>query len=322
MLYRDTYLNTCHDSAAGASSNGVARAIIDSMKVSAILMLTLGSAFAVGCGGPGVPAHNGYKSVKVKPWNKPKSIALNEKYQVKFSGDLDYAAQRRARWYAIQLPSAGNLSLQMEAAPGTDSPDFDLGIEVLDPGFRVVGKADLDDEDAKELTKKRTIAVTEPGRYLVHLYLQGRLDLSDYDVAIDFTPAPGELKTDFPASVAYVSDLAQVPISDDTPADRKPTKVVAARKPRTAREPRPPTEVAPAATTSFSGSILRVGVGASGTEITFSKASGVEVGMKGYIVGVKNGGSFKVLSCTERSCKGVVSAGPDVIGARKVLISP
>ncbi len=273
------------------------------------------------CGGRDIPLHSGYKSAKAKPWKKPKNLTLNEKFEGKTDGELNYGAYKRARWYALQLPSAGELALALEVTPPADAEDFDLAMEVFDPGNHVIAKADADEEDAKETSKKRSVEITAPGKYLIQVYLQGRMDSAEYELQLAFTPKPGELKTDFPASVAFLDDLPQVPLTDDTPANRKP-KVIA----HTGRRPSPPPKkdpvvVAPPSSATFSGMVLKVIVVGDGTEITFSRAEGVNPGMKGRVVGVQNSG-FAVGNCSDRSCKGVVKATPDQIGAGKVSISP
>lgn len=284
-------------------------------------LVAMSSILVAACGGRDVPLHNGYKSAKAKPWKKPKNLALNEKFEAKIDGELNYATYKRARWYAVQLPSAGELALNLEITPPADAEDFDLAMEVFDPGNRVIAKADLEEEDAKETTKKRLVEITAPGRYLLQIYVQGRMDTAEYELQLAFTPKPGELKTDFPASVAFIDDLPQVPLTDDTPADRKP-KVIAHTGRRVPSPPKKdPVVVAAPASTSFSGMVLKVIVVGDGTEITFSRAEGVNPGMKGRVVGVQNSG-FAVGNCSDRSCKGVVRATPDQIGAGKVSITP
>ena len=53
-------------------------------------------------------------------------------------------------------------------------------MEILDPGYRVIAKSDLEEEDAHELTKSKTLYDLAPGKYLIHLYLQSRLDTADF----------------------------------------------------------------------------------------------------------------------------------------------
>ncbi len=54
--------------------------------VPAVLVALLSAA----CGGPGIPAHSGYKQAKAQPWKKAKVIALDEKLEGKADGELDY----------------------------------------------------------------------------------------------------------------------------------------------------------------------------------------------------------------------------------------
>ena len=284
-------------------------------------LLAISSLLLAACGGRDIPLHNGYRSAKAKPWKKTKNLTLNDKFEGKTDGELNYGAYKRARWYALQLPSAGELALALEITPPPDAEDFDLAMEVFDTGNRVIAKADIEDEDAKETTKKRSVEIAEPGKYLIQVYLQGRMDIAEYELQLAFTPKPGELKTDFPASVAFVDELPQVPLTDDTPANRKPKVIVRTGRRTPPQTKKDPVVVAPPASTSFSGMVLKVIVVGDGTEITFSRAEGVNPGMKGRVVGVQNSG-FAVGNCTDRSCKGVVRATPDQIGAGKVSISP
>src|SRR5690606_503981 len=110
-----------------------------------IVLVLASLALAVpACGGPKVPAHSGYKSEKAKPWNKPKVLRLDqEKLEAKASGELSYRDFRRARWFAIDLPANGELTLKLEITPPGDeiNEEFDLAMEVLDPGFRVISKS-------------------------------------------------------------------------------------------------------------------------------------------------------------------------------------
>jgi len=123
------------------------------------------------CGGPQIPTHNGYKPKEAKPWKKPKVLKLDDKHEAKADGDVSYPDMRRARWYEIALPSNGQLSLALEVTPPGDAvnDDFDLGMEVVGPTYRVISKSDLEDEDAHELNKKKTLLDLPPGKYLIHL---------------------------------------------------------------------------------------------------------------------------------------------------------
>jgi len=171
------------------------------------------SVVLLACGGPQIPTHNGYKPKEAKPWKKPKALKFDDKQEAKADGDVSYPDMRRARWFQVDLPANGQLTLMLEITPPGDAvnDDFDLGMEVLDPSFRVIGKSDLEDEDAHELTKKKTLVDLAPGKYLIHIYLEGRMDTADFVLHASFkSTAAAEAKTNFPADVLFVPVLAMV----------------------------------------------------------------------------------------------------------------
>jgi hypothetical protein len=278
---------------------------------------------AAACGGADIPSHSGYKNDKLKPWKKPKLIPFDEKGEGKADGDLSYAEYRRAKWYAVDLPSDGQLDVAVEISPGGEADDeFDLAMEILDPNFVVISKADLDEEDAHEVLKARSLYELSPGRYLIHLYLERRIDTAEFDLKVKFLPQAKEYESTFPAQVAFLPRLPVVPLLDDTPADqiaRKKNPEIG----RTGRK-RPPktTATKPDTTKKIAAQVVNVVVSGSDSVITVNRGTsqGVEDGMKGYVTGVKEGG-FTVTSCTERNCKGKVKATPDQISkSGKVLI--
>jgi hypothetical protein len=278
------------------------------------------AAFASACGGPKVPMHAGYKSEKAKPWKKPKPLILDEKLEASADGELSYGDYRRARWFAIDLPANGQLTLKLDITPPGDSvnEEFDLAMEVLDPGFRVISKSDLEEADAFELAKSKTLLDLPAGRYLIHLYLQGRMDTAEYELRAQFErTAAAEVKTSFPSEVEFVPPLAMVPPKDDTPASYRPDKpvrttVVRRRKPKPAPE-QPKAEV-------LTGRITAVSVVNNKTQITIGlgTANNARDGMKGSL---KGAGTFVLESCTERRCKAVLSATPDQVrGAGSTVV--
>lgn len=281
---------------------------------------------AAGCGGAKVPAHSGYKSEKAKPWTKPKRLEWDDKMEARDDGELNYADFRRARWYAVDLTAPGDLTLRLETSPLNDeiNEEFDLAMEVLDPGNRVISKADLEEDDAGELNKMRTLRDLSPGRYLIHLYLQGRLDIAEYELKVAFKPT-GASKSDFPAQVAFLEPLPMVPINDDTPANARPTpkpNPTPGKKPPVPR-PKPADEPAPAATT-LKARIMTVSVAGDKTRITVGggTANGVAAGWKAKIAGLS--GTFSVEACTDRTCTILVPATPDQVkaGGGTVTLSP
>jgi len=268
------------------------------------------------CGGVKVPKHSGYKSEKVKPWKKPKLLTWDEKLEAKAEGDLEYKSYQRARWFAVDLPAQGELTLRLEITPPGEqtNEDFDLGLEVLDPGYRVISKSDLEDEEAGELTKTKALLDLNPGRYYIHLYLQGRLDTADYILRLAYKrTAPAEVKSNFPAEVAFVPSLAMVPLNDDTPKGYRPEKPQVVK---IIKGPRKPTEpkVEPPKVTALQARIIGVSIVSGGTQITVGKgtATGAALGMKGKINNLTAPG-FTLASCNERTCLAVVQATPDQI---------
>lgn len=278
------------------------------------------------CGGTKIPVHSGYKSEKSKPWSKAKTISFDEKMEAKAEGDLNYGEMRRARWYALEIPGNGELSIKLEATPpgeGTNE-DFDLAMEILDPGNRVISKADMEEEDVGELNKTRTLYDLAPGKYLIHIYLQGRLDSADFVLRAAFKrTAAAEVKSDFPAPVMFLSALPMVPLNDDTPAgyQKKAVAVVTIKKGNRPKVDKP--VVAPPST-SKSARIIGLSVTGGGTQITVGLGSdqGAAPGWKAKVAGVQ--GSFPVASCNPRTCTVVVSATPDQIkaGGGNVTLSP
>jgi hypothetical protein len=271
------------------------------------------------CAG-GIPSHAGYKNNKVKPWKKPKAIPLDDQGDGKVDGALIYAEFRRAKWYAVDLPTTGQLDLSLEISPPGDDEDFDLAMEVLDPNFQVIVRADVEEDDAHEIVKQRSLYDLSAGRYLIHLYLQRRIDQAEYDLKVKFVPRARAFESDFPAQVAFTPPLPVVPLLDDTPADFRVAKKPTVR--RTGKGKKPTVVAEPEAGKKISARVINVAVSGGSSVITVDRGTsqGVEDGMKGYVQGIKGGG-FTVTSCTERSCKGKVTATPDQISkSGKVII--
>jgi hypothetical protein len=279
------------------------------------------------CGGAQIPQGNGYKGAeKAKPWKKAKNLKWDEKGEAKVEGDLSYAAKDRAAWYVADLPQNGELDLRLEITPGDNvSEDFDLAMEVLDPGNRVIAKSDLEEEDAGQLTKQKSVMDLPPGKYLIHLYLQSRIDSADYELKAAFKPSAATAgNSNFPAEVAFLPPLPMVPISDDTPKNYKPQAPAVVvhthhRPPPTPKKPEAP--AAPALTAR----IIGVSVVSGGTQITIGRgtATGAKAGMQGKVNGLSSG-SFTIASCNERACTATVSATPDQVNhaAGSVSLTP
>lgn len=280
------------------------------------------------CGGAQVPTHNGYKGgAKAKPWKKAKTLKFDEKSEAKVEGELSYPDQRRAAWYVADLIQPGQLDLKLEITPPGESTneEFDLGFEVLDPGNRVIARSDLaEGDDAGEIQKSKSLLDLEPGRYMIHLYLQGRLDTADYVLRAVFKPMSTVGKSDFPAQVAFPQNLPMVPLQDDTPKSYHPptpTTVVQIKK---LPIKKPKEDKAPPPVAAMTARIINMQVIGGSTQITIGRgtSAGAGIGMKGKIVGVPTG-SFTIAACNERTCTATVSATPDQIkGSGSVVLTP
>jgi len=284
------------------------------------------------CGGPQIPQHSGYKSDKVKPWKTAKHLSWDDKNEAKAEGDLSYPDMRRAKWFQLDLPSPGELTLKLEVTPPGDAvnEDFDMAMEILDPGNRVISKADSEEEDVGELTKTRTLYDLPAGKYLLHLYLQGRMDTGDFVVRASYKRS-GEgdgYKSDFPAKVAFIPPLPTVPVKDDTPSTYKPptTTTVVIKKPSHGgtRPPPPDKKPDPPTGTPKTARIINISVSGSNSNITIGIGTdfGVAAGWKGKIAGVN--GAFSVGACNARTCMATVAATPDQIkaGGSSVTLTP
>jgi len=300
------------------------------MRTGKMVLVGLGvSVLALGaCGGTQIPQHSGYKSNKAKPWNKPKTIKLNDDYKGKISAELDYAAFKRARWFAVDLPGPGTLDVNIEVIPGgperDDDEQMDVGLEILDQKFNVLAKSDLEADDARELKKERSLKELPEGRYLIHMYLEGRLDAADVDLKVAFTKGDLPWQSDFPNQVAFVGPLPAVPVLDDTPAPpKKPVRTHGTR--HGPRPPRPPPQDPPP-TTPTAGNVVvaitDVQASGSGAQIVIGggTSDGLSNGLVGSVRGVRNS-TFKLTGCSSSTCKATVKASPDdVRGSGKVSI--
>lgn len=286
--------------------------------VPAVLSVVVGA-----CGGPKVPAHSGYKNEKAKPWGKPKALVLDEKSEAKADGDLSYRDFRRARWFSVTLPSNGELKVNLEITPPGEAvnDNFDLALEVLDPGFRVISKSDLEEADANELAKAKTLVDLVPGRYLIHIYLQNRMDTAEYSLRVAFRPtAAAEVKTTFPSEVEFVPRLAKVPETDDTPKSYKgPTAVV---RTTTTRRPQPVKTEPKPEVKAMTARITAITVAGNQTRITIGigTAGGAADGMNVKLKGIAG----QLVGCTEKRCSALVSASPDQVRAAgdNVVVTP
>lgn len=278
----------------------------------------------VACAGGSIPRHNGYRSTKARPWKKFATLQFDEKLEAKTEGELSYRELRRAAWIAVDLPSSGELNLELEANPSSDivSDTFDLGLEVLDEGYRSLLRKDLEEGEAQQdLVKTATLKDLTSGRYWIHLYLQGRLDAGEYILRAAFKSGTvTEGKSDFPAQVANIGPLPLVPITDDTPQTYRSPPVVSKKRRKSPPRPPPPPPAVP-----MSARIIRVSVVTGGTQITVGRGTtgGAAAGMRGKVEGLANGG-FVLAGCEERTCTATLQGiTPDMLkGSGRVSLSP
>lgn len=276
-----------------------------------------------GCGGPQVPTHNGYKPKVAKPWKTPKALKLDDKMEAKADGDVSYPDMRRARWYEVSLPSNGQLQVSLEITPPGDAvnDDFDLGLEVFDPHARVISKSDLEGEDAHELNKKKTLVDLAPGKYLIHIFLQGRMDTADFALHAAFKPtAAAEVKSNFPADVKFVPVLPLVPIQDDTPRSYKPPPAQVTHVTRHAR-PTPTPTPTPPPSASINGRVIDMQIVPGGTQVVISRGTttGAADGMKATVAGVSVPSTIG--NCKAQTCSTVLKATPDQIRAANSVVT-
>lgn len=283
-----------------------------------VLALGLGA-----CGGIKVPLHSGYKGKSQKPWEKAKEIKLGPDFAGKVSTDLDYGSYKRARWFWVRLPGPGDLSIEMEVVPGgtpvesedDEGEDMDVAIELFDPAFNIIARSDLEAEDAHSLKKTLEKKQLEADRYLVHVYLQGRLDAADVELKVGFARGEAVWKSDFPNQVDFVPQIAAVPVFDDAPQKAPP------KPPRNGpRPPRPPTPTPTTPTAPASGQLVQASItdtqaDASGNVrivIGGGTGDGLSDGLTGTVAGVPRSG-FKLTGCSASTCKAVVKGNVDDI---------
>lgn len=315
-----------------------------------ITAVRLGLVVALGlvtaCGGRQVPDHDGYRTAKAQGWEEPTVLELDEDMEAEMDGELSYPKRRRARWFAVSLPRSGELEIRLSYASygeivdemNEDDP-FDLAFEVYDDQYRLITRADNEEDDVGERQKRRTLYELTAGTYLIHVFLQRRMDEVDYTLRVLFRS--GEVNvasSDFPRRVAFVDPLPAVPEVDDAPRARPRCRGRNCRK-NNRRPPRRNTPQQPdrkpesdAVTVPANGLRARIiGVRASGdgTLITINRGSahGVASGWSGQVTTGAGKripqGSFTIKQVKAQESYATVQASPDsVTSAAYAIIKP
>jgi hypothetical protein len=287
------------------------------------------SAVLAACGGSDVPTHSGYKSPKATPWRKPTVLQFDDQGEAEVDDSVSYPKRLRARWFAVDLPSGGQLEIQVQTEPQGDR-DVDLAFEILNEGYEVLARADRDEEDAGEETKTRALKQLRPGRYYIHVYAQRRLDEADFSLSLAFKPgAAAADRSNFPASVAFVGTLPDVPAVDDAPAPSAPPKKPC-KGPKCKKKPPEPTPDPQPQVKALRARVAGiVSATAGGTQIRIDRGSqqGVAVGWKGSVESRDGkpipGGSFEVSRVTAAESFGTVRASAtSVTDAKYVRLRP
>lgn len=283
--------------------------------------------FAATACGPKAPTHNGYKSSRTKPWKKAKKLAWSDDFEAEVEDTVSYPKRKRAAWYEISAPRFGEFEFKLEATQlGEPRPEFDLAFEIVDASGRVLVRADLEEEDAGEETKTRTITEVPAGLYWVHIYTQARTDEVEFQLRVKFTTLEKDPESTFPTQVAYLPPLAAVPPVDDAPP---PTvvKKPRCRKPPCRRRPRPdpPPDTGPK---PAAVKVRIVGIssreGRTAIRIAAGANRGIEKGWRGSVVSASGkgitGGGFVVTRVTGSEAYASVKATADAVNAAKYVV--
>ena len=278
---------------------------VTTVALAALLLAGVGA-----CAGKQIPQHTGYKGKKPTPWTKPKAIELDDELAAKVEGELDYGEYKRAKWYSLTLPGPGSLTLDFEFVPAGDA-EMDVAFEVLDKNNRALVRADADAEDVNEQKKQRKLEDLDEGTYLIHVYLEGRLDAADFELKLKFARGEKPWKSDFPQQVAYLSELPTVPPLDDTPEAPRPQPRPPRPGPRPPRPPRPE-PVDPSKPQPVIVDITDVQPDTNGSKLVLGggTSDGLADGMKGSVQGLKRGNTFTLFGCNANRCLAKVKADP------------
>jgi hypothetical protein len=235
-------------------------------------------ALSAGCGSS-IPKHTGYPEGKTSPWTSAKELTLDQRMEAQTRGDVNYANRHRARWYAVDLPSDGELTAVVTF--DGDNPHTDLAVEIFDAGLNLRAEGRTDDDEGRP-KKTRKVKDLAPGRAYVHVYTLNRTDSADFKVRLTFKPVyrPDPRKA-FPNNVPSTPMLAAVPAVDDSPRRRGGRR----RPPPPPDKPPPPKPEEPEIG-AVRATIVEFSESTRGVKIVINKGqnAGIEAGWRGYIV--------------------------------------
>lgn len=297
--------------------------------------------------GAKIPEHDGYRTAKAEGWETPQKLDLDDDLEAEVDSELSYAKRQRARWFVLTLPRAGELDLSLSFAPlgevvnelDEDDP-FDLAFEVYDDHYRLLTRADRNEDDAGERKKRRTLYELARGKYFIHVFLQRRLDEVEYSLRLQFRRADIDVaSTDFPKMVAFVDDLPAIPQVDDAPRPAPRCRGRNCGKPTP--RPRDPDRSKPTPEPDRAAGVVAVPAGGmraritgvratgSGTRITINRgtAHGVAKGWRGRMVTRDSksipDGSFTIDSVKAQESTATVRTTPDAAtSAANAIIQP
>lgn len=272
------------------------------------------------CGGADFEDHNGYPASVSKPWRKATVLTFDPRGEVEVDHAVSYPRRERARWFAVDLPASGKLEVELIASPSAETQSGPgLAFEVLDASYRVVAKADREDDDSGEDDKKRVVENAVPGRYRIHVYAQRRNDEADFTLRVVYRSALVQSASGFPGTVDFVTVLPEVPAIDDTP--RPKPKVVA----RPVKKPAPKAKPKPAPSPVLKARIAGITTSGSRTTLKIDRGSqdGIAVGWIGEVITSDGasipGGKFEVTRVSQQESFGSVRASPEAVTAARFV---
>src|SRR5690606_2189740 len=136
------------------------------------------------------------------PWQNPTVLLLDEDGEAEVDDAVSYPSRERAKWYAVDLESGGELEVKLSVPALVDDRVIDLAFEVVGEDYQVLAKADEEEDDAGDERKTRLIGGLGPGRHYIHVFAQRRLDEAEFNLQLAFQGTASEVESDFPAKVA------------------------------------------------------------------------------------------------------------------------